>query len=105
MGFWLPSAKPRSGLAGSENQKVDGVLLLKRDLLRYDLGMGYDPQSSAAGATIADDEAKRRFEAILIESVVPTYDAVMAELGKTVPADQVFDELRVRHAERVAKSR
>ncbi len=78
--------------------------MLKRAFLRYDLGMGCDLQSSAAGAMTADDEAKRRLEAVLVESVVPTYDAVMAEPGKTVPADQVFAEVRARHAERVAKS-
>ncbi len=53
---------------------------------------------------MADEAAEGRLEAILIESVVPAYDAVMAELSKTVPADQVFAELRARHAERIAKS-
>lgn len=49
---------------------------------------------------MADEAAEGRFETILIESVVPTYDAVMAELSKTVPADQVFAELRARRATR-----
>lgn len=40
----------------------------------------------------------------LRDEVIPTYDAVMADPGKTVPADQVFDEIRTRHAERLAKS-
>jgi antitoxin ParD1/3/4 len=37
------------------------------------------------------------------EDGVSTYDAVMADPDKTVSADQVFDELRTRHAERMAK--
>lgn len=40
----------------------------------------------------------------LRDEVIPTYDAVMADPGKTVPVDQVFDEIRARHAERLAKS-
>jgi antitoxin ParD1/3/4 len=40
----------------------------------------------------------------LREEVVPTYDAVMTDGAKTTPADQVFADIRARHAERLAKS-
>lgn len=40
----------------------------------------------------------------LRDEVVPTYDAVMADGAKTIPADQVFADIRARHAARLAKS-
>lgn len=37
----------------------------------------------------------------LREEVAPVYDAMQAEPGRAIPADQVFAELRARHAARL----
>lgn len=41
----------------------------------------------------------------LREEVVPTYDALVADPSKAVPADQVFARIRALHAERIDKAR
>ena len=52
--------------------------------------------------SLADHEAK--VERWLRDDVAPTYDAVVADPeGETVAADIVFEGLRARHAERLAK--
>ena len=40
----------------------------------------------------------------LREEVVPTYDALVADPSKAVPADQVFARIRALHAERIDKA-
>jgi antitoxin ParD1/3/4 len=44
-------------------------------------------------------------ETWLREEVVGVYDAMQAEPGRAIPADQVFATIRARHTDRVKKQR
>lgn len=41
----------------------------------------------------------------LVEEVAPTYDAMVADPGRAIPADEVWDAIEARHAERTKAGR
>lgn len=57
-----------------------------------------DEPKTNAGEARAAQMRDRRIEDWLRTQVSPVYDATMADPGRTVPARDVFDEIRVHHA-------
>jgi len=52
-----------------------------------------------------ENDERDRVEKWLREEVVGVYDAMQADPGRAISADQVFATVRARHAERLKRQR
>ena len=50
-------------------------------------------------------ERDAAIERWLVEEVAPTYDAMVADPDRAIPADEVWDAIEARHAERTKADR